>query len=251
MDSSEFYHFVFIFLIGTASGITNVLAEGGSIIALPSLILLGYSGGVANGINRVALFFVNLFALKTFYNRDAVEFKFSLRFALMAVPGAVLGTFLAIQINNELYNSILGAALLLVVVSLYMDPNDDLSPSITRLPNSGIAMLIMFFVGFYGGFIQAGVNMLLMVALSSFFHSDETKKSVHKISIAFAYILITSLMFIWTGNVDWAATFVLFAGYVAGNAIGMTNILKKYESHIRIVLFFSAVLMALRLLRIL
>ena len=111
-------------------------------------------------------------------------------------------------------------------------------------------LAVMFCIGFYGGFIQAGVGLLLMIALSSLFHAVEIKKSIHKISIVFAYLFPTSLIFIWTENVDWTGTLVLLIGYVAGGYVGNRPIVKEHDRLIRVILVFSTVVMALKLMRV-
>ena len=130
----EILHYVAVFFIGLVAGTTNVVAESGSIIALPALILLGYNSLLANGTNRISLFLLNLFALRTFFNRDRAEFSRSMRFGLAAIPGSILGTFVAFEVHDQLYNTILGITLIIVVVSIYMNPNDDLAPFATQPP---------------------------------------------------------------------------------------------------------------------
>ncbi len=247
---TDLYHLLPILFIGFVSGLANVLAEGGSIVALPALILLGLPSAVANGTNRVALFILNLFALRTYFNRDRAEFTKSLGLALFAVAGAILGAFSAVVTSDLLFNTILGASLLVVVVSLYMQPSDDLAPFATKIPNMWIIALTMFGIGFYGGFVQSGVGLFLMIVLSSVFHADEIKKGIHKISIVFAYLFPTSLIFIWTENVDWPAALVLLVGYTAGHWAATTEIIRRYDRVIRVLMVASIVVMSLKLLRV-
>ncbi len=247
---TDLYYLLPILFIGFVSGLANVLAEGGSIIALPALILLGLPSAVANGTNRVALFILNLFALRTYFNRDRTEFKKSLGLALFAVAGAILGAFSAVITSDLLFNTILGASLLVVVVSMYMQPSDDLAPFATKTPSTWIIALAMFGIGFYGGFIQSGVGLFLMIVLSSIFHSDEIKKSIHKLSVVFAYLFPTSLIFIWTENVDWPATLVLLAGYTAGHWSATRDIIRRSDKVIRVLMVASIILMSLKLLRV-
>lgn len=247
---TDILHYLAVLFIGIVAGTTNVVAESGSILALPALILIGYDSLLANGTNRLSLFFINLFALKTFFNRDRAEFSRSMRFSLTAIPGSILGTLLAFEVHDQLYNTILGITLIIVVVSLYMNPNDDLAPFATEMPRNVVMLIVMFFIGFYGGFIQAGVGLLLMVALSALFHTNEIKKSIHKISIVFAYLFPTSLIFIWADKVDWTGALVLLFGYTLGGWFGGTHIVKSNDRLIRVILVFATVGMALKLLRV-
>ncbi|MBI5471026.1 MAG: sulfite exporter TauE/SafE family protein [Ignavibacteriae bacterium] len=247
---TELNDLLLIILIGLLSGVANVFAEGGSILALPALILLGLPSAVANGTNRLALFVLNLFALKTFYNRDRVEFKKSVWMALFAVAGAILGAFGALMISDQTFNAALGVSLLVVAISMYMQPTDDLAPFASGAPPIWAVVVSMFAIGFYGGFIQSGVGLFLMIALSALFHSDEIKKSIHKISVVFAYLFPTSLIFLWTDNVEWSASLALLVGYMIGHWLATTAFIKRLERVLRVIMVISIVLMSLKLLRV-
>ncbi len=247
---TDLYDLILVFLIGVASGITNVIAKGGSIIALPSLILLGYSGVVANGTNRVALFIINLFALKTFYNRDRTEFNRSLRYVFCAIPGAILGTVAAIEMSDVHYRFILGILLLLVAASIFLKPSTQPTTSILMRDREWLVYLLMFGIGLYGGFAQAGVAIPLAAVLSYLLGMDKIRSEIYQVSILFAYLFPTSLILIWTKHVDWTGGFVLLAGYIAGSWIGGTSFISSKQSIVRLLLALATVIMALKLLDI-
>ena len=56
-------------LLGFVSGILNVIAGGGSLITLPSMIFMGIPESVANGSNRLAILAQNVSAVSAFGNR--------------------------------------------------------------------------------------------------------------------------------------------------------------------------------------
>ena len=62
----NFLHVVLLFGTGIAAGFLNTVAFGGSLLALPMLIFLGLPTAVANGTNRVAIFFQNFSAIMGF-----------------------------------------------------------------------------------------------------------------------------------------------------------------------------------------
>ena len=53
--------------VGVLSGFLNVMAGGGSLLALPVLIFMGLPGNVANGTNRVAIVAQNVSAFTSFF----------------------------------------------------------------------------------------------------------------------------------------------------------------------------------------
>ena len=49
---------LWLILAGFAAGFINTIAGGGTLLTLPALIFLGLPPSVANGTNRIAIFFV-------------------------------------------------------------------------------------------------------------------------------------------------------------------------------------------------
>ena len=74
--------------VGLIAGILNILAGGGSLLTLPVLIFIGLPSATANGTNRVAIFFQNIFAMAGFRRRGV----FPVKLALICMVPALVGT---------------------------------------------------------------------------------------------------------------------------------------------------------------
>lgn len=246
----ELDNVLILFAIGFTAGAANIVAEAGSMIALPALLLSGYTGAMANGTNRVVVFWLNLFALRTFYNRDRKEFKRSLRYAGFAMPGAIIGSLVMLQTSDATYHLVVGCVVLIVVWGVYL--NQYQTPAAGHPPKIGewTANLLMFLIGFYGGYLQAGVGVFLVAALSTLLGMHEVQKNIYRISILFAYLFPTSLIFIWTNNVDWWGALFLLLGYVAGSWAGSFGLLKHHPKLARTGVVVIAIFLGLKLLRV-
>ncbi len=66
LDVPAWLAFAALFLIGVVSAAINVIAGGGSFLALPAMIFLGLPPTVANGTNRVAILAQNVAAVLGF-----------------------------------------------------------------------------------------------------------------------------------------------------------------------------------------
>ncbi|MFT6051998.1 MAG: putative membrane protein YfcA, partial [Halioglobus sp.] len=85
--------------VGAVAGFLNVLAGGGSLLTVPVMIFMGIPGPVANGTNRIAILAQNLSAITAFFNKGFSDFKLSLSLAACALPGAILGALLGVQLH--------------------------------------------------------------------------------------------------------------------------------------------------------
>ncbi|MFQ6047586.1 MAG: sulfite exporter TauE/SafE family protein [Gemmatimonadales bacterium] len=239
--------YVAVFGAGLAAGFLNVLAGGGSLLILPILIFLGLPVAVANGTNRFAILVQNVAAVASFRQQGLRHARGGLGLALATIPGAVLGAVLAVRVDPGIFRAILAAVLILAVVGLLLpgpegDGHRELSPR-ARV----VAFLGFLAIGFYGGFIQAGVGLLLMLVLHRLLHFDLLRTNVHKVFVVLVVTLPALAVFIATGNVSWGTAASLAAGNATG-AVAATRVsVKGGDRPIRIALAIALALMAVKL----
>ena len=232
--------------VGVLSGFLNVMAGGGSLLALPVLIFLGLPGNVANGTNRVAIVAQNVSAVTSFFKQGYSELRTMLTLALCAVPGAALGAYLGTQVSGELFNRILGGLMILLLILMSRKPRD--AETTEKPKRLVLGHLLMVAVGFYGGFIQAGVGFFLMAVLYRVVGLDLVRVNAFKVFIVGIYTLVALAIFADKGQVLWLLGAALAVGTTAGGWIGAHYTVKRGEGLIRVILNVVLVVMAIRLL---
>ena len=242
----ELWQLLLLAGVGVLSGFLNVIAGGGSLLALPVLIFMGLPGNVANGTNRVAIVAQNASAFTSFFRKGYSELRTMLTLALCAVPGAAMGAYIGTRISGELFNQILGGlmiALLILMSRKQRDASENRNPR--RLV---LGHILMIAVGFYGGFIQAGVGFFFMAVLYRVVGLDLVRVNAYKVFIIGIYTLVALAIFADKGLVLWLAGASLAVGTTIGGWIGAHYTVKRGERLIRIVLNVVLIAMAIRLL---
>ncbi len=237
-----------LFLAGTAAGTLNVLAGGGSMLTLPLLIFLGLPTAVANGTNRVAILVQNIGAVWGFHRHGILEWRWLLRLALPAALGAGLGSWLAVDISDLAFRRILAGIMLAVAAWTLWDPLRD-RPADSGPPSrrrQAVLILAFFGVGFYGGFIQAGIGFLLL-ALMPLAGLDLVRGNALKVLVVLAYTPIALAVFALHGKVDWGLGAALAAGNFTGSQLGVRLSLLMGHRGLKYFVTAVVVLFALRL----
>jgi hypothetical protein len=240
-------HLALLFGVGIMAGFINVNAGGGSTLTLPTLIFMGLDTALANGTNRVAIFIQNISAVASFHKRKVHQFKRSLVFALFTLPGAIVGAIMATRVSNILFQRILGVVLIFVVFSMFFSRTYQNNHSRRSETSNWLIYPALFGIGFYGGFIQAGVGFLIMAALYHLLHIDLVRVNMHKVFIVLIYTFPALLVFAFTGNVNWGYGLVLAAGNALGGWWGAHAAVKGGERVIRIILAVAITIMAFKL----
>lgn len=243
--------------IGCVAGFLNVVAGGGSLLTMPVMIFLGMSPAMANGTNRVALIAQNVTAIGTFRRRGFSNFRQSLTLGLCTLPGAVIGAFAAIHIDPLWFKRLLALVMVGVLLSIFMtkrkkDKDEENDEEEQRDPTSKgrliAAHLGMVLVGFYGGFIQAGVGFILMAILHRFLQLDLVRVNMHKVFVVAVYMLPSLVVFALLEQVDWASGALLALGNAFGGWLGTRVQLSRGEGIVRVVFAIAVVGMVVRLI---
>lgn len=223
-----------------------MVAGGGSFVTLSLMIFMGLPPTTANGSNRVAILAQNVWAVRRFHGRGAVDWALGARAALPAIAGAALGTGLALAVGEEAFRRVLALLMVAMAVVTLLRPGTPPESGEVR-PRGPWFGLGFFAVGFYGGFVQAGVGFLLMLVLHQLLGLDLVRTNMHKVVVVLVFSLPALAVFVLTGNVAWTTAGALAAGNVVGAVAATRLAVRGGDRPIRIVVGIALLLMALRL----
>ncbi len=108
----------------------------------------------------------------------------------------------------------------------------------------GVAFIL---VGFYGGFIQAGIGFFILATLVVWGGYDLVHANAIKVLVILVYTVPALIIFAKNGQVDWTTGLILSAGNMSGAWLGTHLGLSKGSRWIRWVLLVAILLAALRL----
>ncbi len=243
----EPWHFPLLAVAGIAVGFLNVMAGGGSLISLPILIFLGLEPATANGTNRVAILIQNITAVSSFRSHGYSEMRHSLGLALCTVPGAVAGAFAAVVVNPIVFKRILGVVLVAAIFMILRK-----SPSSTAgdggVGRPVLAHFAMLGVGFWGGFLQAGVGFLIMPILYQLLRLDLVRVNMHKVFIVGIYTIPALLVFALQAKVWWLGGLALAVGNAAGAWLATRATIIHGERAVRMVFVAMVIAMGVKLM---
>ncbi|MFC2090716.1 sulfite exporter TauE/SafE family protein [Bacteroidota bacterium] len=249
----EWYLYLAVVGVGFIAGIINTLAAGGSLLALPMLIIpLGIPSTNANAINRIAILLQNVIAVRRFQQKNVLDLKTDYKIGIPAVIGSLGGAYIASIISAPVMDAALGIIMLIMFGVILIDPKRWVKGSEDRAPVSKWGQYLIFFlIGIYGGFIQAGVGFFLLTGLVLGCGVDLVKANGLKVLIILMYTPIALIIFIAQDllTIQYVLYGLLLAlGNMAGAYIGVNIAVKKGAGFLRYMLLAAIFLASLRLL---
>lgn len=214
----EIIYPVVIFLAGIAVAFINTISAAGSLVSLSALMFVGLSSSEANATNRIPIIFQSFFSAKGFESKGVKGDAYKWSLALACVPGAVIGSLFAVKIPTEIFDKILLGVMLLFLAITIINPLKAKADAEERisLPYKIAGVIIYFFNGIYGGFIQAGSGFFLMAPMLLLHRFDINKTNYYKVFITLIYTFAALAIFIWKGNIHWYYGLVMSAGTSLG-----------------------------------
>ncbi|MBU1494186.1 MAG: sulfite exporter TauE/SafE family protein [Actinobacteria bacterium] len=231
---------------GVAAGFINTVAGGGSVISIPIMVEI-IGAGLTNGTLRVAILLQNISGVAGFARGKAIPWGMVAPLLVPTTAGAVAGAWLATRLSAGDLKKVFAVAVVLVAVSVLIKPKgwDRIAEPRLRQPWTS---LVFLGVGFYGGFVQAGVGFLFLAALVPGLGLGLVKGNGAKVALILGYLPFALLLFISADQVHWGAGALVGAGSMVGALLASTLAVKKGAGWIRWVLVAAAIAAALRML---
>ena len=214
----QWYVYLLAILAGALAGVINTLAGSGSLVTLPMLVFLGLPADVANGTNRVGVLLQNVVGIFIFRRSGSFEPTGSSWLVAPSVAGALLGAWIATVLDKSAMEIAIGIVMVVMLVVLISNPKRWLREQSEVAPGRpGWGMLVLFFgIGIYGGFIQAGVGVLLLSALVLASGYTLNHANMIKLVIVLLMALIAIPLFMVNSQIDWGLGALMAIGQGIG-----------------------------------
>ena len=247
---TEVQRTITVIVAGFACGFINTLAGSGSLITLPLLIFLGLPATVANGTNRVAIVIQNIVAVTSFRAQKVLDIKPAARLAVPAVLGAIVGANIAVDMDALIMERFIGFLMLAMLPMILWKPSAWLKKQTigAKKINSMPIQATFFLIGVYGGFVQAGVGIFLLMGLVYAGQYNLVKGNAIKVFVVLCFTVFALGVFLINGYVDWKIGLTLAIGNGLGAMVASRLAVKRGEKFVRWVLLIVIVMSATKLL---
>ena len=236
----EVIYYLILVVAGFVAGIVNTIAGGGSFLTLPALMLFGLDPKIANGTNRVAVLFSSGSAVATFYKHGHLDRKLANRLTFPTLLGVPFGSLLAVYLPPDAFEPVFGAIFLAMAALLIKNPKRILESQVASESSRRWIAPVFFLIGIYVGFIQAGMGILILLAMGLLNTGDLVASNAVKNWIGFIVTLAAIAVFAAYDLIQWLPGLVMATGNVLGGIAGAKLAITKGN---RLVFGFLVVVM--------
>lgn len=245
----NFWHYPILVLVGCIVGVINTMAGGGSLITLPILIFLGLPSNIANGTNRIGLIMTAFSANMGFKSKGVSTYPFNVYIGLFALIGSLIGAYIAVDINDNIFNRTLSVIMIIVIILILFSPKILIGDLNERLSgkNLVVSCFVFFFIGIYGGFVNAGIGFIIMLFLNLYNKMNLVRVNATKSVVILIYSIGAFLTFLFNDLVNFGYGFALGFGTLFGAWWSSRYSVIRGEGIIKIFLLISIFLLSVKL----
>jgi len=234
----EYMNYFLVLATGFVVGFINTLAGSGSLLTLPLLIWLGLDPLTANGTNRIAILMQGATGVYMFNRKGLYDLRHDLRYIIPAVVGSLPGAFIAVDLDKDAMQKVIAVVMLVMLVVMLINPQK-------RIKNAGVhfkgksllIVAIFFFIGMYGGFIQAGVGIFILAGLSLIAEMNLLRANALKVLITMVFTIAVIPVFLLHGQVNWFYGILLGAGSMGGAVVSAKMAFRRGTPFLKFVLY--------------
>ena len=147
----------------------------------------------------------------------------------------MLGAWLALYVGERDFRRILALVMVAITLWTLLEPvlGRRLAESpLGRTPRPRLATALFVVVGFYGGFVQAGVGFLVLAA-TTLAGLDLVRGNAVKVLVILLVTIVALGLFAWDGKVRWMEGIALSVGSVGGSLVGVRLAILKGDRWLR------------------
>jgi uncharacterized membrane protein YfcA len=200
---------------GLVMGWINYLAGAAGVVGLFALEqAAGLRTEVANGSLRLAAFAIGLAGFLGFRSRGQSIPGRAWLLGLAALPGAVVGTVLALRLPVWTYRTYL----IVLLAALLWQQLRNAAPKPRAAPfPPWLSALLVAFVGLHMGFVQIGTGLVAILALAMFYSRNLVEVAATKTTLVLVASCASLLGFAAGDAVAWSPALALAAGAGLGS----------------------------------
>lgn len=235
-----------LFVCGLFMGAVNNLAGAAGALGLVGLETLGGLDTTHANISlRPAAIAIGISGLIGFRSRGVHIPSRAWGYGALAVPGAALGGYMALELPIWVYR--LTLAVVLIAVLAQQLTNRHPAGSTTRSLPAWLKPLLFVFVGLHMGFVQVATGLVSILVLTAIHSRDLISVNAAKMALVICSSVTANLVLGLAGEIVWVPAMALAVGCGVGSFGASRWSVDKGHGAVRLVVVGIAVAVLARL----
>lgn len=214
---------LFLAAAGFAAGAINALAGGGTLFTFSALMFTGLPPVTANTTSAVAVLPGQIAAGLAYLKDIRHYWREWIPLTLLSGIGGLVGGLLLLNGGNDTFRFLVPYLVLLAtILFLFSNKIAALGEALARrTQNKTLPYGVQGLVGIYGGYFGAGMGIMMLASLPLTEGGEYHRVNAAKSLMATVMQGVAVILFLWVGNIDWAAAGIVAAASITGGYLSI------------------------------
>ena len=214
---------MFSTVFGFAAGAINALAGGGTLFTFSALMFTGLPPVTANTTSAVAVLPGQIAAGLAYLKDIRHYWREWIPLTLLSGIGGLVGGLLLLNGGNDTFRFLVPYLVLLAtILFLFSNKIAALGEALARrTQNKTLPYGIQGLVGIYGGYFGAGMGIMMLASLPLTEGGEYHRVNAAKSLMATVMQGVAVILFLWVGDIDWAAAGIVAAASITGGYLSI------------------------------
>lgn len=241
--------YIFEFLIAILAGFFGAVAGGGGLITLPFIMLLGVPALTSIGTNKMLACLTTTSSASVFIRKGLFEISKWKYCLIFTVFGSIVGVTTIRKIPPHILEKYLPYLIIAVCLYAIFKKNNNACDNRFYGDLHKISTSVFGFVlGFYGGFIGAGIGMFWTSLMMARYKVNIVNATAISRAMCFIGNTTSFVLFAFFGHVNYKTGLIMGMAMAIGSFLGAHMAIKFGQKFIKIVLCIICILMCAQLI---
>ena len=220
-------HDFIIFIIGLAGGFLGATVGGGGMIAVPGLLLLGFSPQSAIAINKVGDFGAFISAAGQYWKSKKIDWQMAIPLAVITTISIIIGAEVMVRLDTGFLDKLIGIMILVFLPFFFLNKNLGLKQKKVSKTRKNIGLAIYSLLAIEGAIVGAGGATVILLVMMYFFGYEIIRGYATNTPAELFSALVPAIIYSFYGFIKLEPAIIIFFGMLIGGYIGANIALQK------------------------
>lgn len=227
-----------VFVVGLVAGFVGSAVGSGGLISIPMLVLFGIPPQVALATNKFGGLGMGFGALYEYIKEKKVEWKYVASLLSVGVVASLIGAKILVDSDPDYMKTLIVILMLLLVPTIFLERDMGIKHKKVSHGRRVAGHVVYFLLAIIGSFFGS-VGSLMIATVVYFFGLPMINATATDLTVFTLFSIISVVIFMISGLVDYSVGLTLFGGMMAGGYLGARTAIFKGNRWVKI--FFAVI----------
>lgn len=216
-----------IFAVGLVAGFLGATVGGGGMVAVPALLLLGFSPQSAVAINKVGDIGAFISATAQYGRSKRIDWRMAIPLAIITILSSAVGAQIMVRLETDFLEIFIGIMILIFLPFFFLGKNIGLEQTNPSKAKKGIGLVLYSLLAIEGAIVGAGGATVILLLMMYFFGYKIIQGYATNTPAELFSALVPAVIYSFYGFVALVPAVIIFLGMLVGGFVGANTAIEK------------------------